>query len=401
MKLFAQHGFGDSGKVVDGISSGLIQGVLLSPRDLSMESMTKRIAEIRQIDGNAAILFDPQFYATQVGLLSDSRMGKLVSDYQAYFSSKQLRDIRREKQIADTVQRTVDFQKDSLSLSQYILPNILIQDGLQSESAGIAKSFLEVSDEIAVSQKVATQSWLTLALSASCFRNEKRLETFVDEITGFSLQSKGFYLLVETSSSQGACPWHDPGILSGSMYINYALSEAGYNVVNGYSFYSAPFLSITGASVCASGWFDTLRCFSLDRFRATAGGGRRPNRKYLSNALWNRVGLQELRTYAIGFPWLVNNLSRDSLFTQSSEIGHPDEKDECLQHWEALKAAVDILTETSNIRDRLKLLLDWVHRQEKSRTQIPVLSLPYLGRRYTDSRSLRKCLFPNKTVLAF
>lgn len=387
MKFFAQHGFGDGGKIDAGLSAEVIDGVLLSPRDISRESIMNRIEEVREANSAATILFDPQFYAALVGLLPDARMGKLSSDYREYFSPSQLRDIRRERRIAEIVDATHGFQKDHLGLDQYILPNILIQDGLQSESSGIAKSFLEISDEIAIDNGIADNTWLSLVLGSNCFRNEKRLENFVDEITGFALQSKGIYLLVEMSPSQGVCPWHTPELLSGVMYISYALSESGYNVINGYSFYSAPFLSITGSYACGSGWFDTLRCFSLNRFRPSVGGGRRPNRKYLSNTLWNRIGLQEFRTYRDGYPWLANNQAFESEFIKSSEEKRPNEKDECLQHWEAVKLISERLTASSDIHDKLLAALEWVVRQERARTQIPVLSLPFHDQQTRDCKA--------------
>lgn len=368
MSILAQHGYGDADRIESGLNAGVIQGCILGPKDLTRSSLQGKIEQARRANAAASIFFDPQYYAVVVAHEPDARLGNLQSDYSEYFAPKSYRDIRREKVIREEVGKVADFQTQGLGLERVILPGILIQDGLQSESASIAKSFLEVFDEVVTEKRIADRSWITLALGADCFRDMKGLQDLVDEITGLWLNAKGIYLLCETTDLDGISPWCHPHVLAGQMYLIYALRQAGFEVLCGYAGLSAPYLQAAGATGIGFGWFNTMRNFSLDRFRPTPGMARRPNRKYLSRALWTRVDLPALQTLGRTHSKLLNGSPWDARYLD----GSLPEKEEVLQHWHALCQFESDLAAMATIETRIAYLRSHLISVEQTRASLLV-----------------------------
>jgi hypothetical protein len=372
MPIIAQHGSKEGGKITTGLEKGIISGTIMSPRDLTQSSLKSKIDELSQFPGAPLILFDPQFYATLIVKEPGARMGNLLSEYAEYFSDKQIKDLRREKQIVEAVDKVYRFQNKISGLTGTILPNIMIEDGLRSESANIAKLFLEVSDEFTLNTGISSNAWLTLALGNSCFRNTKDLEDLANEITGIELHAKGIYLLCETTPGNGVNPWYEPHVLAGMMYLNYVLSSSGYNVINGYSFKNAPYLAAAGGAVFGSGWYNTSRYFSLDRYRASGGMARRPNRKYMSRALWTRLDFATIRPFFDTFPWLLNGNKTDELFLSDN----PSDDDECQQHWETVQTFLNEVLSFANVKERIAFLKQELIKSKQFRSKIIALSMP-------------------------
>lgn len=304
-----------------------------------------------------------------------------MSDYTDYFSPKHYRDLRREKSIRSEIEKVIQFQQ-RIGFDEIVLPGILMRDGLSSESSSIAKSLLEIGDEIANEQGISSRSWLTLALGESCFRDMKALQDLVDEITGMMLQSQGIYLLVETTALNGISPWCNASVLSGQMYLVYALNLAGFQVTCGFSGLSAPYLSAVGAENIAFGWFETLRFFSLDRFMPSVGMGKRPKKKYLSRALWSRLDLGQLRPLATAYPEVLNQSPFDQLFLN----GDPAERDEIVQHWHAVGDFCSDLARSESVPLRIANLRLQLLRSQQLKARIPTLSLPGFDERIAQTR---------------
>jgi hypothetical protein len=350
--ILAQHGYSEGDKIGEGLKKNFIQGCIISPKDIGLNELKEKIAVLSQNYPNAEIYFDPLFYASvpaqQYG--DKAKIGKLLSDY-SYFSPKQYRDLRREKFIRKEIEKCLAFQK-SINLENFILPNIVIQDGLSSESSAIAKLFLEIGNEIANEQGIQDKCSLTLALGRSCFKDSKTLEYFVDEITGFNLNIKGFYILTETTKDSGNNPWFSNEILQAQMYLTYVLKQANYNVIHGFSIMPAPFLFAAGCDSVAFGWFDTLRYFSLDRFVPQNIKARRPNRRYLSKNLWHRIESSQV----FSSPSLRNDL----LYIEPDA----NETEEILQHWQVVGNICDEIREIKSYLEKLKYLLNWLEQSK-------------------------------------
>ena len=71
MKLFAQHGFSDGLKTVEGLRKELIDGVIFSPRDITPEKLRESASKFTESAPISERLFDPQYYAkgsAQIGV---------------------------------------------------------------------------------------------------------------------------------------------------------------------------------------------------------------------------------------------------------------------------------------------------------------------------------------------
>jgi hypothetical protein len=64
VKLFAQHGFSDGFKTVEGLRKDLIEGVIFSPRDITPEKLRECASKFTESAPISERLFDPQYYAT-------------------------------------------------------------------------------------------------------------------------------------------------------------------------------------------------------------------------------------------------------------------------------------------------------------------------------------------------
>lgn len=381
MAVLAQHGFGSGSKISEAINRGYIDGCIFSPRDLPLEKMKEKIAKL---DGTT-IFFDPQYYAAMVAQEPEAKLGCLVSDYGAYFSGKNIRELRREKNVGEVAEKVLTFQKDNLNLANIIAPNIVIQDGLNSASSNISKTFLEICSEKSRGIGLNAETFLTLALDQSCFRDSQNLIDFVDEITGLGLEAKGFYILVETTKENGANPWFVPEILAGQMYLAYALSQNGYEVMFGYSFLPAPYLWAAGASGVASGWYNTLRYFSLNKYRDSKSMARKANRRYFSNCLWQPIEWTQVQSFNALIN-LMNGFETDLLYTHPSEEKRPNETDEALQYWETLKRKEQELSKITTIEKKVEFLLNNLKQQT-----IALTNFKRIGRLPYSEETIRNC----------
>ena len=385
MPVLAQHGYGAGSKIQTALENGYIDGCIFSPKDIDQDKLISAIGGVNKSKKEAAIYFDPQYYATTIAQEPNAKLGFLASDYTDYFSSKTLRELRREKNVSDEAAKVIRFQKDRLGLSNIIAPNILIQDGLNSASSSISKNFLEICAEKAANASAEKQTLLTLALDQSCFRRSQDLLDLVDEITGMNLNVKGFYILVETSKEDGPNPWYTPEILAGQMYLAYALSQNGYEVVFGYSFLPAPYLWAAGANSIACGWFNTLRYFSMNRFRDMSKGGRKANRRYLSSAAWLPMEWTQVQTLNPVLN-LMNKLKTDGLFTSPQGDKRPNDEDEILQYWDTLKNKEKYIRQEPSIESRTQQLLEDLKKQT-----VTLASIRSIGRIPYADEMLRNC----------
>jgi len=373
--ILAQHGYSEGDKIIEGLRNNFIQGCIFSPKDIGLQELKEKIAGLSRIYPNAEVYFDPLFYASvpaqQYGV--KARIGKLLSDY-PYFSPKQYRDLRREKFIRKETEKCLNFQKN-INLKNFILPNIVIQDGLSSESSAIAKNFLEIGNEIANEQGVQDKCSLTLALDQSCFRNPETLIDFVDEITGFNSNVKGFYLLAETTKAPGSNPWFFSDVLKFQMYLTYALKQANYNIIHGFSIMPAPFLFAAGCDSVAFGWYNSLRYFSLDRFVPREEKAmKKPNRRYLDINLWHRIESSKAASYPL--------LYGDSAYinTDSTDV------EEILQNWRIVGDICGKVEKFKFYQEKLNYLLDWLKKSEIYKTKLENFSIPYFDTQVKNCR---------------
>ena len=352
MKIFAQHGAQEGEKISEGFARNFLDGVIYSPRDVSLETLRRKLDSLAHEHAEADRLVDPQYYAIFLNGMEEARLGYLLDDYGAYFQSRRRGQLERESQIQADLLAALKFQKD-LNVSGVIAPNILIPNSLNSIEAVIAKNFIRLAAGQHRKLKNQRPVYATLAISRNALGDKQELVEFLNEITLLDDPPHGFYVLISARNTEARSDIYNTDVIAAWMFINHTLTLNGFEVINGYSDILTPFLGAAGGKAGALGWWSNLRSFSLDRFAPSTGGGRLPIQRYLSLALLNRITFYELDQLRKLVPGILNKLPTDSLYDpQNGSV--PQRNMEVVQSWEALKALGDLLI-TSEQSESLKI----------------------------------------------
>jgi hypothetical protein len=337
MKLYAQHGASEGEKISEGLARGLLDGVIYSPRDVSLASLKEKLAGVKTSSSSAERLVDPQYYAIFLNGTEEARLGYLMEeDYATYFRPRRRSELERESQIVKELAPALIFQSD-LNVTGIIAPNILIPNSLNSIEAVIAKNFIRLTKSQYTLVGDDRPVYATLAVSRNALMDKQELVDFINEITLLDDPPDGFYVLISGRNTEARSDIYNADVIAAWMFINHTLSVNGFKVINGYSDILTPFLGAAGGAAGALGWWSNLKMFSLDRFAPSAGGGRLPIQRYLSLSLLNRITFFEFNQLRTMFPAVVNKLGGDDLY-KAEDGSEPQRSLEVIQSWEAVKA---------------------------------------------------------------
>jgi hypothetical protein len=349
MKLFAQHGASEGEKISEGFARGLLDGVIYSPRDVSLASLKDKLTTVEAAAPEAERLLDPQYYAIFLNGTDEARLGYLMEDdYKSYFQPRRRSQLERESQIEKELEAALKFQRE-LNVTGIIAPNILIPNSLNSIEAVISKNFIRLAKAQYAGLKDKRPVYATLAVSRNALMDRQELVDFVNEITLLDNPPDGFYVLISARNTEARSDIYNADVVAAWMFINHVLAVNGFKVINGYSDILTPFLGVAGGAAGALGWWSNLKVFSLDRLAPSAGGGRLPIQRYLSLALLNRITFFELNQLRKPFPAVRNNLKEDALY--DANVGsEPPRNMEVVQSWEAVKELNARLVDTDTVK---------------------------------------------------
>jgi len=337
MKLFAQHGASEGEKITEGFARGLLDGVIYSPRDVSLPALKEKLSAVEMAAPTAERLFDPQYYAIFLNGTAEARLGWLLEeDYASYFQPRRRGQLERESQIEKELAKALAFQS-GLNVTGIIAPNILIPNSLNSIESVISKNFIRLAKPQYAALNDKRPVYATLAISRNALMDKQELVDFINEITLLDDPPDGFYVLVSARNTEARSDIYNADVIAAWMFINHTLAVNGFKVINGYSDILTPFLGVAGGAAGAFGWWSNLKVFSLDRFAPSAGGGRLPIQRYLSLALLNRITFFEFNQLRTMFPAIVNKLAGDELY-KPDDASEPQRNMEVVQSWEAVKA---------------------------------------------------------------
>lgn len=330
--ILAQHGYGKTTKIDDGLTAGAIGGVVLSPRDESPDGLADLAADIRTRFPEATLLFDPQFYATVV---SPANLGHLA-EYTPYFRPSLTRgSFVSPKRLREYAQKALDYQC-GLPVSRLISPTICFDD-FRDPWSQIALQLADASVEHHESLQSPPPLLVSLAFAESALTNASAVEEFLDLAS--VLPVAGFHVVVKRDG-QGYRANFRVEPLKQLLYLVYALAEVNrLEVVCGYSDLVGVLLRAVGATASATGWHGSLRQFSLARFQPSKGG--RPARpRYTSRPLLNSVMVSELDSlFELGqLGVALSGTPEDARFKASgppSSVPWPL-ADSTLHHWRVL-----------------------------------------------------------------
>lgn len=354
MRLLAQHGFGEGDKINEGLRDGSIDGAVYGAKDITPDRLRDRLREIHESWPDASLFLDPQFYVALLGSNPNVRLGNL--EKYPYFSTMRRGQLEGSNTIEVQIRNVLEFEAH-LPVTGLIAPNIVISRSFDSVEAVIAKNFVRLARRGFAGLNDARPVYATLAMSREALTDKGELQAFLNDLTLLDEKPDGFYILIASSSSEARVDLLNSDVLAAWMLLNYSLKVNGYEVINGYSDLISPILGAVGGDFACTGWFNTLRSFSLARFAPTSAGGRQPIQRYLSNRLLNRITFIELNALRRAFPGIVNGLARDGLYEQPE----PERNQEVLQSWEALASILGRTSEgevTENLEECVTALND-------------------------------------------
>lgn len=329
MKLYAQHGYGSADKLKDGFSKGHIDGVIFSPRDIKRDKL-KRVLN-KYEDKGLDLLFDPQLY---VSVFEDNpnlkkRYLKTWNYYQGY--KKNFLELTNN---IDDILKKFYKSTSSLKLSSVIAPNICISKSFNSIEAVIAKNFIRRTKPMYDNNDDEREVYASLVIDWQAFLDNEQFESFIDDLSLIDEKPDGIYLVIGSDSLNPQDDFYISEVISGWMKLNYTLTFNGYKVINGYSDILTPLLGATGGFAGATGWWNNLRYFKMERFIPTRSGGRMPIARYLSKSLMDRIMFTDLDILKELVPEVLNKLPADKYYDPEPE----NRDEEMLQSWEALKS---------------------------------------------------------------
>lgn len=336
MQILAQHGSRVGERITRGLTDGVIDGVIYSAKDTPPGALSSRLAEQATNRPSSVRLFDPQYYACLLAAEPGVRLGALDGDEaHPYFAARRRRDLEQESLVVGDLRACLSYQRD-LSVTAFIAPNIVIRRSLDSVEATISKDFLRNAAAIHAGLRDPRPLFATLAVSTDALRDRIELQNFLQEVTELENPPRGFYLLVEHPDHDIPPTLEETDVLARWMLINRSLTQSGYEVINGYADMLAPYLGAAGATTVASGWFNTLKVFSLKKFAPNTGMARQPIPRYASARLLKSIRHTELEVLRDEFPEVLNGDSTDADY-DPEDGSRPSPLGEALQNWDCLR----------------------------------------------------------------
>lgn len=354
MKLYAQHGHAASDKMHRAVEDGYIDGVILSPRYLTPESVNQLVEELRNLNPRIDVLFDPEFYAIRYVGTPNAQLRHL--EEWSHFVPRRRNELLVGTSGVDAVLRAAYSVQTAIGCTHLIAPSIYVTNSFDSIEAAIAISFLSRAKPVATEMGIDLPVYATVAVGRDAIVDRHNYLLFLNAITGADPSPDGVYALF------GAGPTDErvgtvrseimvPEVIAGWMLLNYGLSLNRLNVVNGFSDILTPWLGAAGGYAGSTGWWSNLQVFSMARYVRGAGGGQLPLVRYLSLKLLNRITVNEREAFVEVVPDIMNGLSTDSLY----EGRQPSRTDEALQSWQAL-AALSNEAVSGNVSEGLERL---------------------------------------------
>ena len=241
------------------MSTGLLDGAVFSARYLNPDNAVTLLENARDANTDADILIDPEFYASLALGWENSQLGKLEKwDYLRTFKRRELARTGTVEELLKSVYKRFAF----LPVTSHIAPNIYISNSFDSIEASIALGFIERTKECFGDG--VRPVYATLAIDRKALLNTGDFLAFLNDLTATEVPPDGFYILVGGGSvTERSDVVHseimDAEVLGAWMMLNYALTENGFKVINGFTDILTPFLVAAGATGCSTGWWTNLR----------------------------------------------------------------------------------------------------------------------------------------------
>ena len=322
--------------IQEGLVSGAIEGVIMSPRNEPRERLASFLARTRVTHPSAEILVDPQFYVGTVPQAHHSYLPK----YPHYEPKLTLSSFKAPK-IRQYVAATLAWQCE-LNVSAVISPTVAVDD-LQGPWAQVAQ---RLARETVAQYSDNKPLLISIVVGESALRQSDHLDRWIDGLA--ELNVAGFYLVVDRDSEDYQQHFEATALAS---LLRTCYSLAGlrdYMVVVGYADMVTLLLHAVGVAATGAGWYSNLRQFYMTRFQKRRGGPAKP--RYSSLPLLNSIFLTELEGIyrAAGLGNVLSGTPLDGRFNGNTEPSRVDwpKIEAALHHWHVLTEITRIPTGT-------------------------------------------------------
>jgi len=323
--ILCQEGYRAGTKISEGLSAGILDGVIVSPRYHDPSEIGRYVAELRNQGPDAYIVVDPEFH---LGVVKGDKVGKLAG-YAHYHDNLDWSSFTATR-VAQYVDEVLTLQQ-GLSVSRVLSPGIAIRALTDWHSSASLSLFDQSINQLGRSD-ARKRLLLTLVLGDEIFRNRDDADGLLNALT--ILDCRGFYINVDRQNTSDTL-WCGNGqdvTFGNFLYLVHALSMNGFEVICGYTDFTGVLILGAGATGVASGWFKKQRLFDSGRFAPAPPGGRTPKGYYASLPIMNwialspdidilaRAGVLDKITSGTPYDSWLKDPKRDERWTQETSV---------------------------------------------------------------------------------
>jgi hypothetical protein len=211
--------------------------------------------------------------------------------------------------------------------------------------------------------KKAPPLLISVVVDEQAFKNRDAVNEYLDIISLWDVQ--GVYLIVRRTDSTYPAST-DESVMANLMYFVYVLSEInGLEVVCGFSDMMGMLLHAAGATATGTGWYNSLKQFTLKRFQPSTGG-RAPRARYTSGPLLGSLLIVPELDAAYRLkqvPKVISNTTFDGAFlTRNPGNVEWPASTACLHHWEVLSSLASEFSSQGSVSDNLDVLQEAIKK---------------------------------------
>lgn len=272
MTFVLQHGYGKSNKLDLVAAHSSVSSVILSPTDEEPKTLELTVNSLKE--QGVRPLLDPQTYLYTAGV---DLAGRCHSEHGLNFPPIRWSQSPRE---VERVIASVDSANERVGIDSIIAPSVL------------QASFEDIWTPLGIQYaRAASEAWSGREVYASvvfeelAFGGWEAINGWLDEVTTIDLT--GFYLLTNHRSATAypATGW-DADRLANAMRMIYTLTEINeFELMWGYADVEGLLGIAVGATGSATGWHNSLRRFSVDKWRPKSGGAQPIPRRFINSLL--------------------------------------------------------------------------------------------------------------------
>lgn len=273
MTFVVQHGYGKADKIDVVADHAQVSAVVLSPTDEDATSLGLTVAKLAE--RGIRPLLDPQTYLYTAGV---DLAGRCHPDHGLDFAPIKWSQSPRE---VEHVVASVAEANDRVGISDSMIAPSVLQSSFEDIWTPLGIQYARAAAEALPDRDV----YASAVFEEMAFGGWEQINDWLDEIT--TIDAAGFYLLTNSRSATAypASGW-DAHRLSNVMRMIYTLTEINdYELLWGYSDIEGLLGIAVGATGSATGWHNSLRRFSVDKWRPKSGGAQPIPRRFVDALL--------------------------------------------------------------------------------------------------------------------